>query len=583
MRRDPITTRRTFLGTATTGLVGTAAIGRTSSVGAATAVEPAITFEDQSTDGRTVTVSRVATDVESFVTVEDADGTDLTNVHTRLELRPDEVLTDATIGLTARLSGTRQLEATLIEANAGPLARDEATVEAPENAAEPVDGIDLALVEADPDAGFNYPYFLYAPDTYADEVPRPILVEPNNTGTATDDFDRHLEAARERVSEGVGRTIADALPVAFLKPVFPRPRSEPVDGYHYVHQLDDTTMAIEEGPLERVDLQLLAMIEHARERLEAQSYPVTEQVMLTGYSAAGNFVNRFAALHPEAVTSVTAGGINGMAILPIEEARGHTLDYHVGVANVEELTGEPFDLTSFREVDQFLHMGELDTNDTIPYDDAWTEEDLRAVALAVYGDDMQDDRLPYCKQVYRDQGVDAVFRLYEGAGHTPQPAMGDLIAFHRRSLGDEDIGSIRADLGGNVPDPRANFVYRPQRPVVGQQVAFDASDSALWDREIVAFEWTFGAEATDSGQRTTHTFDTAGGHNVVLRVTDDAGETYEANDQLVVVSESEVNPTGGDDRAASTLLYEAFGLAGGVAGFGSLAYVLLTHGRDDGE
>jgi hypothetical protein len=44
--------------------------------------------------------------------------------------------------------------------------------------------------------------------------------------------------------------------------------------------------------------------------------------------------------------------------------------------------------------------------------------------------------------------VNAVFRVYEGVGHTPEPALDDLVEFHARSLNGDDIESIRDDLSG---------------------------------------------------------------------------------------------------------------------------------------
>ena len=299
----------------------------------------------------------------------------------------------------------------------------------------------LQLVSPEPDDPFEYPYFLWCPETASDER-RPLLVQPNNTGTATDDFERHRTAARDDARRGFGRRLAETLGVPLLVPVFPRPESDPVDWRHYVHQLDTETMRIDSGPLERVDRQLLGMIADARERL---SLPLTERVMLNGFSASGNFVNRFTVLHPEAVTSVTAGGVNGMVTLPIRAAKGHTLNYQVGVADLESLTGSPFDAAAFREVDQYLYMGSADENDTLPAGDAWNDEQ-RALARDVYGEDMQTDRFPYCESVYEDFGARATFELYDGVGHAVTDAIvRDVAQFHR------EHAPVPDDAGDGVP------------------------------------------------------------------------------------------------------------------------------------
>jgi hypothetical protein len=129
-------------------------------------------------------------------------------------------------------------------------------------------------------------------------------------------------------------------------------------------------MRIEEGALRRVDLQLLAMIDNARERLSDGNRVVPESVLLNGFSASAAFVNRFTVLHPERVCSVSAGGVNGIVTLPVEEnepdselefAAQLPPNYPVGVADVSSLTGEPFDEAAFGETNQFVYMGEDDS------------------------------------------------------------------------------------------------------------------------------------------------------------------------------------------------------------------------------
>jgi hypothetical protein len=110
---------------------------------------------------------------------------------------------------------------------------------------------------------------------------------------------------------------------------------------------------LEEGPLERVDKQLLAMVDDARDRLDDEGYPVAEGLLLNGFSASGNFVERFASLHPDEVIAVTAGGINGMPLLPLDRADGRELPYHVGVGDIEELTGDAFDADAGADVHRF--------------------------------------------------------------------------------------------------------------------------------------------------------------------------------------------------------------------------------------
>jgi pimeloyl-ACP methyl ester carboxylesterase len=320
----------------------------------------------------------------------------------------------------------------------------------------------VTLVEPDPDVGFNYPYYLHVPERTEDGSRR-ILVEPTNTGRPSDEFDVHREVAENRVGGGSGRRIAERLSAPFLHPVFPRPTSDPVDWTHSVHDLDAETMRIDGGPLERVDLQLVAMVEDAREHLTERGWRIEERFALNGFSASATFATRFATLHPDRVSSVSAGGLNGMVTLPIPQiettALEHadiatilgsetlTLDYPVGIADLAEITGEPFDLEAFRSVDRFLYMGGEDDRDSLLYSDAWTDTDLRAQAILTYGEDVHEDRFPRCEEIYDETGVNATFRTYEGLGHRPGPAEDDVVAFHERSLAGEGVESVRTDLG----------------------------------------------------------------------------------------------------------------------------------------
>ena len=167
------------------------------------------------------------------------------------------------------------------------------------------------------------------------------------------------------------------------------------------------------------------MVEDARERLTERDWRIDERFALNGFSASATFTTRFATLHPDRVSSVSAGGLNGMGTLPIPQieatALEHadiatilgsetlTLDYPVGIADLAEITGEPFDLDAFRTVDRFLYMGGEDRRDSLLYPDAWTDTDLRAQAILTYGEDVHGDRFTRCAEVYEEVGAPAVF------------------------------------------------------------------------------------------------------------------------------------------------------------------------------
>ena len=250
----------------------------------------------------------------------------------------------------------------------------------------------------------------------------------------------------------------DELGVPYLHPVFPRPVSDPVDWTHSIHQLCAQTVQIESGPLQRVDRQLVAMIDDARARLADRDRPAPEQVLLNGFSASAAFVNRFSGLHPERVRAVAAGGVNGIVTLPLESIEMDSdfeivnplpLLYPVGISDLETLTGDPFDLSEFREVRHFVYMGEDDDKDVLLWPDVWTDPERRGSAIQAYGPDIHDDRFPYCASVYAERDVPAVFRTYPETGHDPTPAIDDVVTFFEQAIAGNDHAALEDAIGGN--------------------------------------------------------------------------------------------------------------------------------------
>jgi len=117
------------------------------------------------------------------------------------------------------------------------------------------------------------------------------------------------------------------------------------------------------------------MIRHARQLLGDAGIATRTKVFMHGFSASAAFVNRFATLHPESVRAIAAGGINALPMYLLETYQGVKLPYPLGIADLKSLTGAGFDAQAYGQVSQYLFMGYLDRNDTLPFGDAWDDDE----------------------------------------------------------------------------------------------------------------------------------------------------------------------------------------------------------------
>lgn len=316
------------------------------------------------------------------------------------------------------------------------LACDRGTVPHAEPVAEQRDTLahdTLLLIEADTAAGFHFPYYLYIPEGTV-SGPQHLLVETNNTGT-NDTLAYHVRAASEQVTNAsLGNSLSWGLKVPFLMPAFPRPQTA---WQYYTHALDRDAALLDTGAMRRLDLQLIAMMEHARPRLKALGYEVHDKVLLNGFSASGTFANRFTLLHPERVAAMACGGINGLAILPVDSLNGIALDYPLGTHDAQKLFGARPDTAAFKRVPQLLYLGALDDNDAVLFDDAYSRQEQQVVHTAI-GRPIPE-RWTQCRNVYVQHKVNASFRTYPGIGHaTDRMIYKDVMMFFRAAMSQQE-------------------------------------------------------------------------------------------------------------------------------------------------
>lgn len=291
----------------------------------------------------------------------------------------------------------------------------------------------LLFVESAPENGSNYPYYLFIPEGTSLHEKLTLIVEPNNSGFVDDDLKKHIEKAERTASKDyyIGNYVAQKLKYPLLVPVFPRSQTE---WKIYTHALDRDVICQKNNPLERIDLQLLAMVEDAKAKLTKAGYSIQPKFFMTGFSASGTFVNRFTLIHPNKVFAVAAGGLNGLLALPLDSIDDQPLNYPLGTNDFKVLFNQEFQKQAFINTPQFYFMGKNDDNDAIPYDDAFSSEE-RAVIYELLGKEMQPLRWQKCEAVYDRQGVNSLVKTFENIGHEhPENIKDEIIEFFQKSI-----------------------------------------------------------------------------------------------------------------------------------------------------
>ncbi len=267
-----------------------------------------------------------------------------------------------------------------------------------------------------PDAGKGYHagYYLYvspgAKKTGESGRAVTFLIQPNNTGTISDDAKVHQKEAWWTGFER--HKIANALNVVLLVPAFIRPAQ---DWHIYTHALDRDVLTTKREDLKRIDLQLIAMIDEARVLLKSEGMESHEKFLIQGFSASGMFANRFTVLHPERVLATVFGSPGGWPIAPVKNYKHFFLPYPAGIGDLEALTGKPFDSATYVSIPQLSILGSADDNDSLDFTDGWDKE-AAGLVDGFFGKDPLS-RWPHAESIYKQAGASVKFILVEGVGH----------------------------------------------------------------------------------------------------------------------------------------------------------------------
>jgi hypothetical protein len=261
-----------------------------------------------------------------------------------------------------------------------------------------IKSINYQKIAAQPEKGFNWPYLLYVPETARSSAL--LLVEPNNSGVPSDDFAFHEGMAESFLN--IRSPFSYVLKAPLLVPIFPRYKDL------YTQALDRSALLTQKENLVRIDLQLIAMVDDAIERLAGKGIESNKKFFMIGFSASGAFVSRFSAIHPEKIMAAAIGSPGGFPIAPVATWWGHNMTYDLGISDLDFVTGTPFNQSEFKKVPLFLYLGDKDDN--------WDSQDV-STELHFLGKTIQE-RWVVAEDIYQSIGSSAKFVLYPGVGHT---------------------------------------------------------------------------------------------------------------------------------------------------------------------
>lgn len=363
-------------------------------------------------------------------------------------------------------------------------------------------------IEADASRGFQMPYFLFTPSTppVASEslnssCKRPLIVEVTPWG----DADNRIEYSSEAVRGGTGRTIAEATNSPLL--VAPLNHEPP-----RIDSTGDPFLSDPSPPFtrdRRVDLQLTAMIENAKRRLNGSVFTVAERIRLIGASSAGRFADLFAAIHPEIVFALSSGA-NGIAFLPfhtvktgtpthqsedetplqqsthsenrVQDAQlmatgdqGRIVRWPIGTAGLYNRAGETFDKSAWKEIDQYRWIGSEDQNSTNPQRNRHKlysgDSPTGSLVRDLFGSLQVSDRFKTSKKIYNQLNVPATFVSFEGDGHVKSDESASKVADYHINGITQQVTVIH--LTATVPQSNA----QPGEPVSVVVTAINITES----------------------------------------------------------------------------------------------------------
>ena len=269
------------------------------------------------------------------------------------------------------------------------------------------------IVSHEPNQEIVYHWFSYVPISINKKEINFILIAGQNGNIGSDDYSQLIQETRKLLEYRLD--LAEQFKYIILTPVIPRSGT---NWEIYSVALDRESLLSSNEFLRRPDLKVNLMIDEFIKTLRADGYNVHDKVFIEGFSAGAMFAQRYCQLHPERVQAIAAGQCGGSATIPAEKHNGIDMNWPVGVNDFESLVGYAFNFDTYKQVPQFLYIGDKDSvNSTVSTGNygLFTDEQ-RNFLNATFGD-TDPVRLQNQCDYMKELGCNVQFKLYQGVGH----------------------------------------------------------------------------------------------------------------------------------------------------------------------
>lgn len=258
----------------------------------------------------------------------------------------------------------------------------------------------------------TYSSFGYIPDSVPTTGETDIVMCQTGSDMTNDSDYEHMQATTLQFLLDHA-ALAENGGVAVMASANPR-YSTSSPSYEPVH-LDRSSLLNLEGG-QRPDEIVINNIDAFKQNISDSGRTPADKVMILGHSSGGAFARRFTMLQPDRVKKVA--NVSGAGFTwPLSASGNETLNWPVGIADLQTLTGSSFQINAFRQVSFFISVGEQEVENgeqVCRNEPCYTDEQV--LQVSAFGDNVEDLHQSV-HETYQSLGVDSTFRKETGKDH----------------------------------------------------------------------------------------------------------------------------------------------------------------------